>query len=315
MDAFDTKALKPMLISEMKNAFNSPEWIYETKFDGIRCLAYLDGSSTDLRNKRDKKLVPHLPELSEIHKQVKEKCILDGEVFVLKDGITDFYEVQRRALLNDPFKIEISSKKFPATFVAFDIIYYKDHLVNDLPLIQRKNLINKVIIEENNFISISRYIENDGIALFEAAKLRNLEGIVAKKKESKYYFDKRTKDWVKCKVMSTEDCIICGYILKANNMTSMVLGQYDKSKLIYRGHVTLGASLRNLNQYKYKIINESPFENTPPGNEGAVWIEPELVCIVESMPTDKDSFRQPVFKGIRDDKSAEECVLKENIIS
>ena len=115
--------------------------------------------------------------------------------------------------------------------------------------------------------------------------------------------------------MSTEDCVICGYILKANNMTSIVLGQYDSGKLIFRGHVTLGASLRNLNQYEYKIINESPFENTPPGNEEAVWIEPKLVCIVESMPTEKDSFRQPVFKGIRDDKSAEECIFKENNIS
>ena len=177
MDAFDTKALKPMLISEMKEAFDSSDWIYETKFDGIRCLAYLDKKGTDLRNKRDKKLLPHLPELSKIHEKVEEKCILDGEVFVLKDGITDFYEVQRRALLNDPFKIELSSKKLPATFVAFDIIYYKDHLVNDKPLMQRKSLINE-IIKENSFISISHYIEHDGIALFEAAKSRNLDIIL-----------------------------------------------------------------------------------------------------------------------------------------
>ena len=212
-DIFDRKGLKPMLISERHDAFDSPDWIYETKFDGIRCLAYLDGKSTDLRNKRDKKLLPHLPELSKIHNQAKKRCILDGEVFILKDGITDFYEVQRRVLINDPFKITISSKKFPATYVAFDIVYYKDHLVTDFPLMQRKNLINE-ILEENNFIGISRYIENDGIALFDAAKSRNLEGIVAKKKESKYYFAKRTKDWVKCKVMTTEDCIICGYINK-----------------------------------------------------------------------------------------------------
>lgn len=309
MDVFDTKAIKPMLISEMKEAFDSPDWIYETKFDGIRCLAYLDKKGTELINKRGKRLLPCLPELSQIHLQAADKCILDGEVFVLRNGVTDFYEVQRRALMSDPFKIDITSKKYPATYVAFDIIYHKDHLVIERPLMERKELLNK-LLRENNYISISRYIENEGIALYEAAKSRKLEGIVAKKKESKYYFDKRTKDWVKCKVMASDDCIICGYIRKANNMTSMVLGQYDNGELVYRGHVTLGASLRNLNQYKYEIINESPFKNTPPGNEEAVWIAPKLVCIVESMPTEKESFRQPVFKGIRDDKSAEECVVK-----
>lgn len=110
-------------------------------------------------------------------------------------------------------------------------------------------------------------------------------------------------------MMATDDCIICGYIRKANNMTSLVLGQFDGSKLVYKGHVTLGVSLRTLNEHGYNIISKSPFQFVPPGNEDAVWLEPKLVCIVESMPTDKDSFRQPVFKGIRDDKLPHECVV------
>ena len=146
--------------------------------------------------------------------------------------------------------------------------------------------------------------------MFDATKAQNLEGIVAKKKDSKYYFGKRTKNWIKCKVMATDDCIICGYIRKANNMTSLVLGQYDGDKLVYKGHVTLGVSLRVLSEHRYNTMSKSPFEFVPPGNEDAVWIEPKLVCIVESMPTDKDSFRQPVFKGIRDDKTPLECVTK-----
>lgn len=311
-DIFNTKGIKPMLISEMQDAFDSPDWIYETKLDGIRCIAYLDKNSTDLRNKRDKKILPHLPELSNIHYQAIEKCILDGEVFVLRNGVTDFYEIQRRAIITDPFKIELSAERYPAAFTAFDIIYYKDHLVTDMPLMVRKQLLNG-ILSESNLISISRYIEHNGIALYDAAKAHGLEGIVAKKKESKYYFDKRTKDWVKCKVMSTEDCIICGYIQKANNMSSLILGQYDNGELVYKGHVTHGVSLRNINQYKYKTITNSPFKQVPAGNENAVWFFPELVCIVESMPTEKGSFRQPVFKGIRNDKSAEECVVKKDL--
>lgn len=313
MDIFEEKGIKPMLISEQKKAFDSPDWIYEVKLDGIRCIAYLDSEDgTDLRNKRDKKLLPHVPELYDIHKQVKRKCILDGELFILNNGVTDFYEIQRRALMTDPFKIKLSAGKFPATFTAYDIIYDTDHLVMDLPLMERKDLLSDIIME-NDRINVSRYIEENGIAFFEAAKQQGLEGVVAKRKDSKYYFGKRTKDWIKFKVMETEDCIICGYIKKANNMTSLILGQYDGQRLIYKGHVTLGVSLRNLKEYSIRIKDRSPFENPPVGNDGAVWIEPELVCVVESMPTDKDSFRQPVFKGIRNDKCPLECQLRKDI--
>lgn len=242
MDIFDKKGIKPMLISEQKEPFDSSNWIYEIKLDGIRCIAYLDSTCTDLRNKRDKKLLPHVPELSEIFRQTKEKCILDGELFIIKNGITDFYEIQRRAILTDPFKIKLASERLPATFTAYDIIYFKNHLVTDLPLIQRKELLTD-IIRENERVNISRYVEKNGIALFETAKEHGLEGIVAKKRDSRYYFDKRTKDWIKCKVMETEDCIICGYIPKAGNKVSLVLGQYDGEQLVYKGHVTLGVRM------------------------------------------------------------------------
>ena len=307
MDIFDEKGIKPMLIAENKKAFNSQEFIYEIKLDGIRCIVYLDEKQTDIRNKRDKKLLPHVPELTQIHMQVKEKCILDGELFVLKNGVTDFYEIQRRALITDSFKIKLAAEQFPASFVAYDIIYLKDKLVTDLPLIKRKELLEKVV-NENSLISVSRYIETNGLELFELTKQRGLEGVVAKKKESRYYFDNRTKDWIKCKVLSTDDCVICGYIQKENNMVSLVLGQYDNQKqLVYLGHVTLGVSLKVLLEHRCKEVEASPFGYIPKGNENAVWLAPELVCIVESMPTEKESFRQPVFKGIRDDKAPYEC--------
>lgn len=306
MDIFDEKGIKPMLIKSQLPAFDSQDYIYEIKLDGIRCVAYLDASGTDLRNKRNKMLLPHVPELASINRQAKTKCILDGELFVLKNGKTDFYEIQRRALMIDPFKINLASTKLPASFVAYDIIYLKNKLVTDLPLYERKLLLED-IIEENSSISKSRYIEEYGIKLFEVAKQQGLEGIVAKKKNSLYYFDKRTPDWIKCKVMDSSDCIICGYIRKKNNMSSLILGQYDLSgKLIYKGHVTLGVSLRVIKDCK--IISVPPFGYIPHGNEDAVWVEPELVCIVESMPSDTGSFRQPVFKGIRDDKHPKDCL-------
>ncbi|MBU5307939.1 hypothetical protein KQI18_09075 [Clostridioides mangenotii] len=110
--------------------------------------------------------------------------------------------------------------------------------------------------------------------------------------------------------MKDEDFVVCGYILKENNMTSLVIAQYnEENELIYKGHVTLGGSLRKLNQYKYKNTGLPPIKNVPSGsgNEDAVWIEPTLVCTVEYMPNDKGSLRQPVLKGIREDKLPNEC--------
>ncbi len=307
MDIFDTKNISPMLISEMQDPFDSPDYIYEIKWDGIRCVSFL-GNETDIRNKRNKLMSHIFPELENLHKQVKTKCILDHELIVMKNGKPDFYEVQGRSIKTNPFKIKLASDKFPASIVVYDILYYKDKDITMLPLVERKKYLEEVVIEDGS-ISVSRYVENDGIALFNLVKEQELEGIVAKRKDSLYWQGKKSKDWIKCKVMSTDDCVICGYIPKANNMTSLVLGLYDNEVLVYKGHVTLGVSLRILNQHKYKVIDYSPFGYVPEGNNDAVWLVPELVCIVESMPTEKDSFRQPVFKGIRDDKLAKECIV------
>ena len=305
MDIFESRNINPMLISEMVDPFDSPNFIYEIKWDGIRTLSFLD-TKTDMRNKRNKLMVPIFPELESLYKQVKTKCIIDHELLVLKNGIPDFYEVQKRALMSNSFKIKLAADKYPASVIAYDILYYKDKDITMLPLMERKKYLTEVVIE-NNLISVSRFIENDGIKLYELVKEKGLEGIVAKRKDSLYWQGKRTKDWVKCKIMATDDCVICGYIPKGNNMTSLALGQYDDDVLVYKGHVTLGVSLRILNEHNYKTIDYSPFGYVPPGNEDCVWMAPELVCIVESMPTEKESFRQPVFKGIRDDKLAIEC--------
>lgn len=310
MDIFDIKNIKPMLISEQQHPFNDKNYIYELKLDGIRCIAYLDKDFVDLRNKRDDKLLPRFPELKNIYKYVSEKCILDGELIVTnKEGKPDFYEMQRRTLMTNNFKISIASKLHPASLVVYDIIYLKDKLVNDLELVQRKKLLESVVINESEMFSTSRYVDEKGIKLFELSKQQNLEGVVAKKKDSKYVFDKRTKDWIKFKNMADDDFVICGYILKMNNMTSFVLGKYDEHELVYTGHITLGASLRTLEKYKYKKIDTCPFNKIPPNHEDAVWIKPELVCTVEYMPNDKDSLRQPVFKAIREDKSPIDCKI------
>ena len=311
MDIFESKNIKPMLIGEMQEAFDSLDYIYELKLDGERCIAYLDQDlGTELRNKRNVEMLSKVPELSNIHKQVKNRCILDGELIVIKNGKPDFFEIQRRSLTSNKFKIKLASAKYPASFTAFDILYYKDQEVTSKPLMERKKLLEQVV-KENECLAISRYIEQQGVDFYKLAEKNHLEGIVAKQKDSKYYFDKRTKEWIKIKNLLDDDYVVCGYILKDKGIVSIVLGQYNGNELIYKGHVTLGVSTSD-----YRKIQSIPRRNTPPynelptGNDGVIWIEPSLVCTVKyMMKTLTGSMRQPVFKGLRDDKEPRDCIV------
>ena len=245
-DIWETKNINPMLIGAEGEPFDSEEYIYELKLDRERCIDYLDKDKTILKNKRNILMLPKVPELSDIHKSINVRCILDGELAVIKDGKPDFFEIQKRSLMSNPVKIEMAAKKYPACFTAFDILYYEDRQVTNLPLTQRKNLLQKAVKSENESFAVSRYIEKNGVAFYELAKQNELEGIVAKRKDSRYYFDRRTKDWIKIKYMQDDDFVILGYVPKENSMNSIILGQYQDSRLIYKGHVTLGVGRERL---------------------------------------------------------------------
>ena len=309
MSMFEEKNIKPMLIGAESEPLDSADFIFELKLDGERCIAYLDENGTELRNKRNIKMLPKVPELKDLHIHVNCRCILDGELIIIKDGKPDFFEIQRRSLMSNPLKIELASRQYPACFTAFDILYHVDRPVNDLPLMERKKLLESVIKKESPLFAQSRYIEEKGIAFYELVEKQSLEGIVAKRKDSKYYFDKRTKDWIKIKYLQDDDFVVCGYIIKENNVNSIVLGQYKDGSLVYKGHVTLGVSSEDFREIASQKKLESPPFKVPTGNENAVWVEPVLVCTVRyMMKTQSGGMRHPVFKGLRRDKAPEECV-------
>lgn len=310
MDIFDKKNIRPMLIANEVPAYDDPDSFFELKYDGIRCIAYLGDEKTDLRNKKDMQLLTRFPELSMLHFYVDEKCILDGELIVTdSNGMPDFYQVQRRAILSIPYKIEIASKRYPAQFVAYDILYHKDRPVHLLPLYQRKELLNNTV-HENKQMAISR-VFHDGIRLFELVKNIGLEGIVGKKKDSIYFFGKRSKDWNKVKVYETRDYIAMGYIYNAAiAKTSLIIGEYDeKDNLVITGHVTLGVNVARLQKFGIQPCT-CPLGHPPQGYTSAHWFDP-VVCEIQYMPTKGDSMRQPVLKCFSDDISAEEFRLSQ----
>jgi len=312
-DWFLDKNISPMLIAENQPPFDSPEYVFELKWDGIRCLAYLDAEGTELRNKRNKRLGGIYPELGSIHKQVEQRCILDGELISLKDGKPDFYEIQRRSLMSDPFKIELAAKKQPVSFVAYDVLYIGDESIASRPLSWRGDAL-AALVSETSPLVLSRRIECDGVALFDAAKAQGLEGIIAKRKESLYFPGKRTQDWVKIKNLIDEDFVVCGYYRKESAVASVVIGAYANGILMYQGHVALGVS-----QHDFKLMEQCERADADafaglyhgfPEFDGVEWLIPRLVCTVKYMArTNSGGLRQPIFKGLRLDKPADECVL------
>ena len=312
-DLFDTP-VSPMLIAENVHFFADEAYFYEIEWDGERCVAFLDPEAgTELRNKRNVRMLPKVPELSQIHRQAATRCILDGELVCIVDGKPDFSVIQRRSLLSDKYKIELEAKRHPAVFIAFDCLYYDGRDLTVRPLAERREYLRRVVTDSDR-LAVSRvYGANQAMELFQLTQAQGLEGIVAKRKDSLYFQGKWAKTWLKMKHLMDDDFVICGYIDKGDHLTSIVLGQYREKKLVYKGHVPLGVSGEAFSVISSQtVMANPPFASSVPtghGNERAVWLEPALVCTVEFMHRTKSGgMRQPVFKGLRWDKTPLECV-------
>ena len=175
-----------------KKPFDKEGWLYELKLDGIRCLAHIDG--TTLISRHGQNISNTYPEV-QLQSAVKTSVVLDGELVVLTNGMPDFYALRSRSLKQNAFQISLGAKTTPVSFVAFDILYLDGENICNKPLYERKKILAANVKE--NGLSISRYVETNGIALFEAAIEKNLEGIIAKRADSLYYPGKRTHDWLK----------------------------------------------------------------------------------------------------------------------
>ena len=302
-DLFHDKNISPMLLNEVKEPFDDKDYIYELKLDGIRCIAYL-GKGVELQNKRFKEVTAIYPELSGMSNCVKKNTVLDGELVLLSNGKPDFYALQKRSLMGDKFRIQLAAKKQSVQFAAYDILYYNGKDLTDKPLMERKAILQEKVTEGNG-LSISRYIEEKGIAFFNLAKEQELEGIVAKKKDGLYHIGKRTSDWIKIKVMQDADLLVCGYQPDEDGMPKdLILGYYDENgNLQCRGKVYLGVSKEEqaiiLKNAKKNTVKRPWFEKY----KNAVWLKPELIGTAHYMhETESGGMRQPVWKGLRDDK-------------
>lgn len=299
MDLFEERGVQPMLLAQRHQPIESSEWLNELKLDGIRCIAYLSAEETDLRNKRNVRLLSGFPELARLHKYVTGTCILDGELIITgTQGKPDFEALQARSMMTDSVRIRLRSRQQPASYAAFDILYLNGEDLTAKPLHIRKEILSEIAHDAGNF-AISRVLQGNANALLQLTAEQGLEGIVQKEKSSAYRMGKRSGDWIKVKNVLDEDFLACGYIEKGLQNTSIVLGSID-SPPRYQGHVALGVSREAVKRYPTTYV--CPFPSLLAGNENAVWYQNPPVCTVTYMErTSAGSLRQPRFKGFRDD--------------
>ena len=285
--------LKPMLLSEEDKPFYSDDYLYEVKFDGIRALIYIKNNNIIIKSRNNTLLNDIFPELINIKYLVKKECILDGEIILMEKNKESFDKLKTRMNTKIPKKIEYYKENYPVTFICFDILYENKDLTN-LPLIKRKEILNKY--KDNDFFVKSR-IFDDGIKLFKIIINKNLEGIVAKKKDSKYYPDKRTREWIKIKRLCESDYYICGY-RELENVVSLILGEKINNKYTFVSKVILGKKREEYKQIKK--CEKTKKYLTDFNEEEYIYIKPDLICSITYLEkTNNNHLRHPVFKEIK----------------
>lgn len=317
--------IKPML-AHLSEPFSSRDWEFEIKYDGTRCIAYIDvkNKSAKFLNRRLIFFQNRYPELLDVWRDIKaRKVVLDGEIVIFdrETGKPDFYKLAEREHVGNKTRIEILSKLMPATYVVFDILHKDGKDLIDLPLIKRRKILEETV-KESERILLSTYVIGKGKEFFKAVKQEGLEGIMGKKLDSSYLIGERSKLWLKIKVLKTLDCLIAGYTSgtgKREPIGSLVLGCYHNGKLRYVGKVGTGFSEKELNQLLARLeklkTNKCPFEREPeldlPPERKVIWVKPKLICEVRFMNLSENLImRAPAFVRLRIDKQPRECILE-----
>ena len=309
------KTIKPMLARLGRRPFDSPDHLFELKWDGIRALAFVEGGTLKLMSRNAKDITSVFPELSDLPRQVKaDAVVLDGELVCLDSLGHPSYPLLQKRLRKPDTRGNRSNQ---VHFIAFDLLFVDGHSMMQEPLLNRKNLLHD-LLEPSEITQACEFIEKDGEAFFQATCDHGLEGIVAKDKSSLYFPGKRSHSWLKIKRVRESEFVIGGYTfggVKKELFSSLLLGLYDNDKrLMYVGQVSTGIS-KSLSKELASALQEvhageCPFEAAPNVQKFLFWCRPELVCQVEYGEfTEDGKLVYPVFKAPRDDKSPADCVI------
>jgi len=310
--------IQPMLGEIRDQPFDSEDFIYEVKWDGIRALISLDEEELTIRSRNGRVITKQFPELNIPAEAFRaSSALLDGEIACLDDkGKPIFQNVIKRLQQSTDSGISRLLERFPAVCYLFDVLYLDGRPVVAEPLERRRDWLQD-LIRENPVYRLSEAFP-EGNSLYQAASQMGLEGIVAKAKGSLYTPGKRNPAWLKIKTHRSQDCVIVGYTRGRGDREAafgaLQLACYKRGDLAYVGKVGTGFDSRRLAEtmetLKELRTGERPVATRPLDDAQTVWIEPSLVCEVRySSITQDEQLREPVFLRMRPDKVPEECIF------
>ncbi|MEJ2881948.1 DNA ligase D [Pedobacter sp. GR22-6] len=309
--------MKPMLATLVDKPFDDPDWRYEVKWDGYRALGFcLKNGDVQILSRNNKQFNDKFYPICEVLQSWKTDIVVDGEILVINDkGVSNFGDLQN-------WRSEADGE---LVYYVFDLIWYEGKDLTALPLSERQEILEAVLPQNDDRVRLSKVFKAKGTDFFKAAQKMGLEGIIAKRSDSTYSKNNRSKEWLKIKVSKRQEVVIAGFTKNADSpkaFSSLLLGVYEGSELQYVGKVGTGFNVQDqkemMAQFKSLIIEKSPFATLPdvnkpsrfrpnPPKAKATWLKPELVCEVAFTEVTSDGvFRHPSFQGMRIDKKAKE---------
>ena len=299
--------IKPMLAKETDTPFDDKNWIFEIKWDGYRAISEVKKDAIELYSRNGNSFNTTYPVVYNELKKIKHEVVLDGEIVIInEEGKSDFQKLQHYE----------DNTQYPICYYVFDILMLNGINTKELPLIERKELLEKVI-PKSSVIKYSEHIIGSGIDFFKAAKSNDLEGIMAKKASSEYNTGTRTNDWLKIKHHKSEEVVIVGFTKPTGSRSyfgALVLAVKDENGFRYAGHTGSGFTDKMLKEVYDKlspfIIETSPFKEKVKTNMPVTWVKPKFVCEIKFTEWTSDGkMRHPIFLQMREEKSINDIVM------
>jgi bifunctional non-homologous end joining protein LigD len=304
----------PMLATLTEAPFDSPDWVYEVKWDGYRIMAELGPGATILHSRRGQDYTDRFQPVADDLAPLRVPALIDGEVVVVDDaGRPSFQDLQNY----------LRTQQGRLVYCAFDLVHLAGRDLTALPLTTRKHLLKRVFgLVHGPRLQYSDEVVGQGTALFTSARQQGLEGVIAKRADSRYQLGRRSRDWLKFKTHRRQEAVVVGYTEPRGGRQyfgALVLGVHDdQGRLVYAGHTGSGFNDADLKALYARLqaleVPTSPIQPEPKTNEPAHWVRPELVAEIEFTEwTEDGSMRHPIFVGLREDKPAAEVKREEEV--
>ncbi len=312
------RGLDPMLSCTGPLPGEDGRWAYEVKWDGVRAMAYVEGGRLTLRGRRGNDVTASYPELKAMAESLgSTQVLLDGEVVAFSaEGRPDFGRLQARMHVARPAPALLRAT--PVTFLAFDLLHLDGRSLLDAPYDERRSLLQGLNLSGPHWQVPPVFLE-DGEAVLRGAEAQGFEGVVAKRRDSRYEPGRRSDCWVKVKVIRRQEVVIAGWKPgeggRRGSIGSLLLGVQGETGLEYAGHVGTGFDAKTLRVLQARLAplvrDTSPFTAPVPREHArtAVWVEPRLVAEVAFTEWTRDGrLRHPSYKGLREDKDPADVV-------